>query len=194
MRLGLNIRLFLLTAACLASGARAEDELRFGRDVLPILSDNCFKCHGPDEKQRQAELRLDVEESAKATRESGLAISPGKPGESLLVERIRSTDPDLRMPPPDSNKKLTPRQIETLTKWIEQGAKWGKHWSLEPLVRPEVPVLGATGSLPARASGGEAVCHLATYSLADKPPVAPGTRHPAPGADEGHLHCRSCWG
>jgi hypothetical protein len=112
---------------------RLPDTVQFNRDIRPILSNNCYACHGPDENQRQADLRLDTEEGAQAV------LEPGVPAASLLVERIASDDPSLRMPPADTNKSLTPRQIALLTKWIEQGAEWQKHWSLIPPTRPAVP-------------------------------------------------------
>src|SRR5262245_54881552 len=107
----------LLALAILPALARAAD-IDFNRDVRPILSDKCFACHGPDEKQRKAKLRLDIEEIA---RDKG-AVVPGKPGESALVERITSTGEE-RMPPDKSGRKLTAAEIETLQKWIAEGAK-----------------------------------------------------------------------
>jgi mono/diheme cytochrome c family protein len=117
---------------------RAADppaKVDFARDVLPILSDTCFACHGPDAKARKADLRLDTKEDANA---SG-AIVPGKSGESELYRRITSTDRDEVMPPAKGVKKLTPQQIDTLKRWIDAGAPWGKHWAFEPPTRPDVP-------------------------------------------------------
>ena len=117
----------------------ADDEVNFSRDILPLLSDNCFKCHGPDEANREAGLRLDQHETSQAKLESGnLAIVPGKSGESSLYERISSSDPDLRMPPVDSGKKLTPKQIALFRKWIDSGAEWSRHWAFEPPKKPTV--------------------------------------------------------
>jgi len=104
---------------------RADEKLDFNRDIRPILSDNCFLCHGPAASTRAAELRLDKREPAIAAD----AIRPGKPDESELVKRIFSDDADSIMPPPDSNKKLTPQQQETLKRWIEEGAEYQRHWS-----------------------------------------------------------------
>jgi hypothetical protein len=114
------------------SSAQAAGPVDFGRDVLPILSDKCYHCHGPDEQARKAKLRLDTKDGAFHVREKrgSAVIVPGKPGESELVRRITSNDPDERMPPPASNRTLTPQQVETLRRWVEQGAKWGEHWSL----------------------------------------------------------------
>jgi hypothetical protein len=114
-------------------GAASPDAaVRFGRDVLPILSDNCFLCHGPDAKARKADLRLDTHDGALAV------IVPGKSAESELVRRITAAD-DERMPPPKTKRALTPAQKETLRRWIDQGAPWGKHWAYESPERPPVP-------------------------------------------------------
>ncbi|MFO1003128.1 MAG: DUF1549 domain-containing protein, partial [Planctomycetaceae bacterium] len=115
----------------------ADDAIRFGQDVLPILSTNCFACHGPDESVRKGNLRLDVEQDAKAAHDSGVTIVPGNPDDSILIQRILSTDPDVVMPPPDSHKELKPEQIDTLKQWIKEGAVWGRHWSFEPILRPQ---------------------------------------------------------
>ena len=94
---------------------RAEDQVEFNRDILPILSDNCFACHGPDEKTRHAGLRLDLSDPARAKLESGhTAIVPGNATDSELIRRILSADPYERMPPLDSGKSITPSQIELL--------------------------------------------------------------------------------
>src|SRR5947209_4346689 len=90
----------------------------FNRDVRPILSDKCFACHGPDEKQRKAKLRLDIEKEARA------AIVPGKPEASELVSRITANDEADRMPPKKANKPLTATEVETLRRWVKEGAKW----------------------------------------------------------------------
>jgi len=110
-------------------------DVDFGRDVLPILSDFCFQCHGPDEKARKAKLRLDDPNSIA---QRGILV-PGKPVDSELIDRITSTDPDTVMPPPSLKRQLSPQQIDTLTKWVEQGAKWGRHWSFEPMAKPALP-------------------------------------------------------
>ncbi len=123
-----SVALFVSTVTHLAA-----DEIRFGRDVLPILSANCFACHGPDEHERKGNLRLDVEADAKAPHDSGTPVIPGKPDESSLIMRVITSDPELMMPPPDSHKTLRPEQKEILKRWIEQGGTWGKHWSFEPL-------------------------------------------------------------
>ncbi len=116
--------------------------LDFSRDIQPILSENCFHCHGPDAAERKADLRLDVESDAKAVKEGVTAIAPGKSHASTLIERIFSTDPDEVMPTPKSNRKLTAAQKELLKQWIDQGAKWGKHWAFERIERPTLPQNG----------------------------------------------------
>lgn len=113
----------------------------FSRDILPILSDKCFHCHGPDEKARQAGLRLDTKEGAFRQRKGRAIIHPGKSAASELIRRITTTDPDETMPPADANRKLTPRQIELLRQWVDEGATWGKHWAFVPPVRPPLPTV-----------------------------------------------------
>lgn len=118
----------------------SADEPDFNRDILPLLSENCFTCHGPDENVREAGLRLDQQESALAELESGAkAIVAGKSSESELVARILTDDEDLLMPPADTGKKLTDAQKEMLKKWIDGGAPWAKHWAFVPPKLPAVP-------------------------------------------------------
>lgn len=121
--------------------AHAADpgEISFSRDVLPILSDRCFACHGPDKSNRKADLRLDDQKEALA---SGV-IEPGKPGESELVARIESHAADEVMPPPKFGKPLTSSQIDTLKAWVASGAKWGRHWAWDVPPRPNVPTTAA---------------------------------------------------
>jgi len=116
--------------------ATAADRIDFARDVLPILSDNCFRCHGPDEKGRKADLRLDTKEGALGP---GGPVVPGKSAESELIRRVVTPDESERMPPPKTNKQLTPAQISILKRWVDEGAVWGQHWSFVPPKRPEVP-------------------------------------------------------
>ena len=114
----------------------------FARDVRPILSENCFACHGPDTAKRQVGLRLDVREDAIARlEESGnVAIVPGKPGASELVKRICSQHNDV-MPPKESFKRLTHEQQQTLVRWIETGAEYRPHWACVTPIRPRLPVV-----------------------------------------------------
>jgi hypothetical protein len=130
----------LLAVVAFAASARADDVPDFNRDIQPILSDNCYHCHGPDSATRKAELRLDQEKSAFTPNKKGqVALVAGKPQESQLLRRILSTDKDEVMPPPDSNRHLSAKEIGLLKRWVEGGAKWGKHWAFAAPVRPEVP-------------------------------------------------------
>lgn len=114
----------------------------YGRHIRPILSNNCFKCHGPDEDKRQGELRLDLPQNAGKTTESGRpAIVAGNPEASELVARITSTKSEQRMPPTDSNKKLTAQEIDLLRTWIAQGADHKLHWSYVKPQRHTMPVV-----------------------------------------------------
>ena len=119
----------------------AEQPVDYDRQVLPILSDNCYKCHGPDQNARKADLRLDRRDGAFRVKDGRTVIVPGKTGQSELVRRISSRDPQEMMPPPKSNRKLTPAQIDLLKAWVDQGAKWGTHWAFAPLKRPALPVV-----------------------------------------------------
>lgn len=107
--------------------AAVEGGISFNRQVRPILSENCFACHGPDSSSRKAKLRLDTEEGALAGKSS--PIVKGKSAMSELIARIQSSDPDELMPPEDSHKSLTPQQKEILAQWIDEGAKWENHWA-----------------------------------------------------------------
>lgn len=112
----------------------------FNREVRPILSNRCFFCHGPDEGERQAGLRLDQRESALQAHDSGeIAIVPGDADASELIVRIASDDESLRMPPAEHGEALTKAEIETLRRWIAEGAKYAQHWAYEPPVRPAPP-------------------------------------------------------
>jgi mono/diheme cytochrome c family protein len=114
----------------------------YGRHIRPILSNNCFKCHGPDEKERRSGLRLDLREAALKPAESGAAaIVPGKIEASELVARITACDSNVVMPPAGSHKKLTREEIELLKQWVGQGADYKLHWSYVAPVRPELPVV-----------------------------------------------------
>ena len=106
----------------------------FNRDIRPILSDNCFYCHGPDDTTRMAGIRLDTKEGALA------ALTPGKPETSRLYLRVAHADPKRRMPPPSAGRTLTAAQIELIQKWIASGAEWKMHWSYEKPERKPLPV------------------------------------------------------
>jgi hypothetical protein len=119
--------------------------LEYDRDVRPILSENCFPCHGQDGKKRMAGLRLDSFEGATADRNGHAALTPGKPGDSLLYQRITSDQPAKRMPPAYSNRTLTADRIAILKRWIEEGGKYSKHWSFIPPQRPAIPQVANRG-------------------------------------------------
>jgi mono/diheme cytochrome c family protein len=120
--------------------AVASDEISYRRQVQPLLARSCFACHGPDAQQRQADLRLDQESSAKEA-----AIVGGQPEASSLIERIFSTDADSVMPPPETGHPLTAAEKELLRRWVAQGANYESHWAFEPILRPSVPAIDDDG-------------------------------------------------
>ena len=125
--------LSVLFALSAGSALAADKPVEFNRDIRPILSDNCYACHGPDARKVKAGLRFDLEKTAKAATKSGaVAIVPGDVKKSELIARVTATD-ESHMPPAESGKKLTKEQIVTLTRWIEQGAKWEDHWAFTPI-------------------------------------------------------------
>lgn len=111
---------------------RAEEPISFDRDIQPILSENCYYCHGTDPSHRKGDLRLDLRDDALDTG----AIVPGKPEKSEMISRIHATDPDDLMPPPDSNRKLSAREKELLGRWIAEGAEYTAHWAFTSLPEP----------------------------------------------------------
>ncbi len=130
--------LILLVIACSLS---AED-LRFNRDIRPILSENCYFCHGQDPKHRESGLRLDVRADATKENDGVFAIVPGHPEKSEMLQRLLTHNPDEQMPPPESNRKVTPVQIELIRRWIAQGAPYEKHWSFVPPEKAPAPKVG----------------------------------------------------
>ncbi len=157
-----------LIAFLLLNFTAAAETVQFSREVLPILSLNCYACHGPDEHERKGNLRLDLEAEAKREHDDGFPIVPGQPDQSTIISRLLSTDPDEVMPPPKAHKTVKPAQVETLRRWISEGAKWGRHWSFEPVVRPET----AAGS-----NGIDVLVRkeLATKGLEPRKPALPQT-------------------
>src|SRR2546425_4686264 len=143
---------FLTTTICLVAGSFAiraaqvgppkVGPVTFNRDIRPILSDNCYSCHGPDKDKRKAKLRLDTHDGLFDAIKDRRPIVPGKPDQSEMYRRITSTDPDELMPKSGSGKTLSPRQIALIKRWIEQGAKWEGHWAYIPPIRPTVPDTG----------------------------------------------------
>ncbi|MFG0333818.1 MAG: PSD1 and planctomycete cytochrome C domain-containing protein [Maioricimonas sp. JB049] len=139
------VRLFTLSAAMLSLVGTVRGEVSFTRDIRPLLSDRCFHCHGPDEQTRSTELRLDRRDSVLSDLGGYRAVVPGDVAASELITRITSDDPDLRMPPPDSNRSLSAAEIETLRQWVEQGAEWEGHWSFIPPERAVPPQVSRPG-------------------------------------------------
>ena len=130
-----------IASAATVSADSVPGVVQFNRDVRPIFSDKCYTCHGPDKGTRKTALRFDVESGAKADLGGRFAIVPGDVSKSLLIERITSANKALRMPPAHTGAALTPREIGILKRWVEQGAKWQKHWSFLPPERPAYPDL-----------------------------------------------------
>jgi len=188
-------KLFVIVLAVVAltqpSLAHAQGKkIDYNRDIRPILSNTCYKCHGPDEKERKAGFRLDTQAGAGQKLESGqITIVPGKSGESELYLRIASTDANEKMPPPDSGKVLTPQQIELIKRWIDEGATMRGHWSLIAPVRPQPPVvknemavrnsidrfvlarLDQEGLVPAAEADRATLIRRVTYDLTGLPPT-----------------------
>ncbi len=164
---------FLFTA-CLSGTVVADENVNgaenasvsFIGQVRPILSDKCFSCHGPDERTREADLRLDVLESGV---DSG-AIVPGKPDESEMLRRLLlPVGDDERMPPPQTHKEVSPEEIATIRAWIADGARYEQHWSYRPLLRPTVPAIDQpTGAGPIDAF---ILAALKTQRLQSAPPA-----------------------
>ncbi len=130
--------LFLVLTPSLLAAAPAEPD--FTREVRPILSRYCFKCHGPDETTRKAKLRLDERDSALKPAKSGaIALVPGKPNDSELIQRIVTTDPDEVMPPPSTKVALTAAEKDILQRWVKAGGRYQAHWSFVPPVAAKPP-------------------------------------------------------
>lgn len=131
----------LLTVLSVGASVRADDHVVYNRDIRPILSDNCFYCHGPDKNHRDGKFRLDERESAVAKK----AIVPGKPDESEMIARIVSADETEVMPPVKTHKKLSDAQKDVLTRWIAQGAEYQPHWAYIVPTRPSLPAVQNAG-------------------------------------------------
>ena len=141
---GGGLLLLLLGVAGVARGQQASEgplpeKVRFNRDVRPILSDACFKCHGFDEKERKADLRLDTREGLTRAHDGVTPVVPGDLSKSEVYRRIVTDDADDVMPPASTGKRLTARQKEVVKRWVEQGMDWEPHWSFTPVQRPDVP-------------------------------------------------------
>jgi hypothetical protein len=179
-------------ALAMSSGPRARAQtpgprpVSFNREILPILSNNCFACHGPDEGSRETRFHFDTEEGA--FKKEGVIVR-GNAAESLLIEMITHPDPEERMPPPDTGHALTASQIELLRRWIDEGAKWDTHWAYTAPKRPEVPAptdpewvrnpidhfilarLEREGLKPSREADKTTLLRRLTYDLTGLPPT-----------------------
>lgn len=192
-----------------AAPAAAAASIEFNRDIRPILSENCYACHGPDAGQRQADLRLDKQDGALAQLESGnRAIVPGNVDQSELVRRITTTDDAERMPPVDSTKKLTAEQVELLKRWVREGASWQGHWSFLPVRRADPPAdatadntaaqpidrfirakLQAAGVTPSAPADPVTLARRVAFDLTGLPPTAEQvSRFAAAPTDENYRH------
>ncbi len=120
-------------------------QVSFDRDIRPIMSDTCFRCHGPDASSRMANMRLDIREEALKPKRNGTPIVPGDTEHSEIIQRIFAKDGRI-MPPPFAHKELTETQKDTIRRWVEQGAKYETHWSYVPVSRPAVPAV--SGAAP----------------------------------------------
>ncbi|MEY4244692.1 MAG: hypothetical protein RLZZ245_2277, partial [Verrucomicrobiota bacterium] len=162
----LTASVFLLS---LAGGAFSAEKVSYNRDILPIISDKCFHCHGPDAGTREGDLRLDVREDAL---KAG-AIVPGDPKSSEMIARIHATDPDDVMPPPEAPRQLSDADREKLARWIEQGAEYEPHWAFTPLPA-SVPVPKAEpATWPRRAIDHCVAARLSSEGLAPAPEASP---------------------
>ena len=188
----LSASVLAAAVACAADtpSATGPARLSFNRDIRPILSDNCFACHGPDSGNRQAGLRLDVSEQAFAELESGSrAIVPEDAAASELMARVVSDDPDSVMPPPDAKiGRLTEEQVELLRRWIAEGATYEPHWAFLPAAKPDVPAgherhdhpidrlvapkLATRGLKPQPEADRATLIRRATFDITGLPPTA----------------------
>ncbi|HXD21245.1 MAG TPA: DUF1549 domain-containing protein, partial [Vicinamibacterales bacterium] len=129
------------TAAVGALAAAEPDRASFNRDIRPIMSDTCFRCHGPDRNARQAGMRLDIrEEATRPTRSGRIPIVPGDPDKSEIIKRVFA-DGATVMPPRAAHKELTQAQKDTLRRWVADGAVYEGHWAYQPVTRPAVPAV-----------------------------------------------------
>lgn len=190
-RLTTPVLAFVASILALATGQAQDlpEQIDFNRDIRPILSDHCYKCHGPDEESRESDLRLDDRESAEEV------ISGADPAEVELILRIESKDEDEVMPPPDAKLALDPREKKLLRLWVEQGAPYAKHWAFEKPKRPQIPSvknrewpeneidffvlaeLERKGLLPAGPAGRARLIRRVTFDLTGLPPTLEEVRN-----------------
>ena len=133
--------LVALVTFTVSSSVQSSDNINFDRQIRPILTEHCYACHGPDNRQRRGGLRLDQQHATQKRLPSGrLAIVPGNPAASPLWQRITASKASLRMPPVNSGRALNAVERELIRNWIQQGARWKSHWSYSSPVRPQLPL------------------------------------------------------
>src|ERR1700722_4232600 len=139
----------LLSGLCCSAGLLLPASISFNRDIRPIMSDTCFRCHGPDKSSRMANMRLDIrDEALKPMKDGTIPIVPGDPDKSAIVQRIFAQSAAKRMPPQFAHKDLTEKQKQTIRQWVAEGAVYEGHWAYSPLKRPAVPqVAGVTNPI-----------------------------------------------
>jgi len=149
-------------------------EIQFNRDILPILADKCFACHGPDDSHRKADLRLDTREGSLADLGGYAAVAPGAPGKSELLTRITTEDEDDLMPPPDTGKQLSADEKKLLRDWVAQGGEYEAHWAYIPPTRPVVPSV-SDRAWPSGAIDWFIMARLESENLLPSPQADPAT-------------------
>ncbi|PAW68272.1 MAG: hypothetical protein B9S34_02925 [Opitutia bacterium Tous-C1TDCM] len=164
----------LLAAGLFAAGPAVAAGPDFNREIRPILSENCFACHGQDPARREGKLRLDEREGAVAVRDGIAAVVPGRPDESELLRRLASTDATEAMPPPEAHKTVTPAQREVLRAWIAAGAPYARHWAFVPPQREPLPAVRQT-AWPRQPLDRFVLARLEAENLAPAPEAAPAT-------------------
>jgi hypothetical protein len=133
------VKYFLIIFTIFTFYGKADEKISFNDQILPILSDKCFFCHGPDEKKRKGKLRLDTFEGAIKIKKGKSAVVPGSPEKSQLLFRILHDDEDEIMPPPDSDLRLTSKEKKLIEQWIKEGAGWETHWAFNPVQKQNIP-------------------------------------------------------
>ncbi len=164
---------FIWTVALSPTLLLAE-KIDFNTQIQPIFSENCYACHGPDEKAVKSELRLDTRDRAMKGGKDGKVIIPGNPTASPLLQRITETDPDEVMPPPKKKKPLKPEQISLIRQWLAEGAEWGTHWAFIAPKRPPVPVV-KNAAWVKNPIDNFVLAHLESEGIQPSPPADPTT-------------------
>ena len=194
VKIGLLLIALFGFSACSTDSSELEtqlpEDISFNFDIRPILSDNCYICHGPDSSSRQAGLRLDMREFAIGRLEEGRrAIVPGNWKKSEIIHRVSSSDPQIMMPPPEMKRQLSEREVALLKKWINEGAKWEPYWAFIPPERPTIPEvdegqyidneidnfivskLQASGMTPANRADKHSLARRLSFTLTGLPPT-----------------------